>query len=60
MHTDDVLSVNIHEAARRIGLSARTITKLIASKKLSSIKVGRRRLVTVKALHVFLRSRRAR
>lgn len=55
MHTTDALAIPIAEAARRLSLSPRTVASLVANKELHSLKVGRRRLVTVKALENFLR-----
>jgi excisionase family DNA binding protein len=51
----DVLAVGITEAARRLGVSVRTVSNLIAAKELTSRKVGRRRLIPVAALEAFLR-----
>jgi excisionase family DNA binding protein len=56
MQNFDTLAVPVAEAARRLSLSPRTVATLIASKELPSLKVGRRRLVTVKALEAFLRN----
>jgi excisionase family DNA binding protein len=50
-----VLAVPIDEAARRLSLSPRTIATLVASRELRSIKVGRRRLIPLKALQDFVR-----
>jgi excisionase family DNA binding protein len=56
MHADEaVLAVGIMEAARRLGLSPRTIATLIARRELPSRKVGRRRIIPVDALQAFLR-----
>jgi len=52
----DALAVNIPEAARRLGLSARTVAALVSRGQLTSRKVGRRRIIPVLALEVFLRS----
>ena len=55
-HGDEsVLAVGIVEAARRLGLSARTVATLVARKELASRKVGRRRIVPVAALEAFIR-----
>jgi excisionase family DNA binding protein len=57
MQVDEtVLAVGISEAARRLGLSPRTVATLIAERKLPSRKVGRRRIVPVSALEAFLRN----
>jgi len=56
MHsTESVVAVGIAEAARRLGLSTRTIAKLIARRELPSRKVGRRRIIPVVALEAFAR-----
>jgi excisionase family DNA binding protein len=56
VHGDEsVLAVGIAEAARRLGLSTRTVATLIARRELSSSKVGRRRIVPVAALEAFVR-----
>lgn len=57
MHPDEtVLAVGVTEAARRLGLSSRTIATLIARRQLPSLKVGRRRIIPVVALEAFIRS----
>jgi excisionase family DNA binding protein len=56
MHRDEsVLAVGITEAARRLGISPRTIATLIARRELQSRKVGRRRIIPVMALEAFVR-----
>lgn len=56
MHQDEtVLAVGIAEAARRLGLSARTVATLVVSRELPSRKVGRRRIIPVLALKAFVR-----
>lgn len=52
---DDVLAVNVPEAARRLGVSPRTVATLVACKELPSRKIGRRRVIPVAALEAFLR-----
>jgi excisionase family DNA binding protein len=52
---EEVLAVGIPEAARRLGLSARTVATLIRRRELRSRKVGRRRLVPVSELAAFIR-----
>ena len=52
---DNVLAVNIPEAARRLGLSQRTVATLVLSRELPSRKVGRRRIIPVVALEAFVR-----
>jgi excisionase family DNA binding protein len=49
----DVYAVNIPEAARRLGLSARAVASLVARGHLISRKVGRRRIIPVNALEAF-------
>jgi excisionase family DNA binding protein len=49
------LAVNIPEAARRLGLSIRTIATLVSRRELASRKVGRRRIIPVAALEAFVR-----
>jgi excisionase family DNA binding protein len=51
---DVVLAVGVYEAARRLGLSARTVATLVARCELPSRKVGRRRLIPVAALEAFI------
>ena len=50
------LAVNIPEAARRLGLSIRTIATLVSRRELASRKVGRRRIIPVAALEAFVRN----
>ncbi len=52
---DNVLAVGMQEAARRLGVSPRTIATLIAHGELLSCKIGRRRVIAVEALEKFLR-----
>jgi excisionase family DNA binding protein len=52
---EQVLAVGVAEAARRLGLSPRTIALLISRRELPSRKVGRRRIIPVSALEDFLR-----
>lgn len=51
---ESVIAVGVTEAARRLGLSARTVATLVSRRELPSRKVGRRRLIPVKALEAFL------
>ena len=51
---DSVLAVDIPEAARRLGLSARTVASLVLRLELPSRKVGRRRIIPVAALEAFV------
>ena len=52
---DLMLAIPIDEAARRLSLSPRTVATLVAQRELRSVKVGRRRLIPLKALQDFLR-----
>jgi len=52
---ETVLAVGIVEAARRLGLSARTVATLVLRRDLPSRKVGRRRIIPVVALEAFPR-----
>lgn len=57
MHRNEaVLAVGVDEAARRLGLSRRTVASLIARRELRSRKVGRRRIIPVSALEAFLQA----
>ncbi len=51
----EVLAVDIPEAARRLGLSTRTVAALVSRHELPSRKVGRRRIIPVVALEAFIR-----
>jgi excisionase family DNA binding protein len=51
-----VLAVGMAEAARRLGLSARTVAMLASRRELPSRRVGRRRIIPVVALEAFVRS----
>lgn len=56
MHQEEaVLAVGIPEAARRLGLSTRTVATLVSTSQLGSRKVGRRRIIPVVALEAFVR-----
>ena len=52
---NEVLAVDVREAGRRLGVSARTVAELVKHKELPSRKIGRRRIITVAALEQFLR-----
>jgi len=54
--TANILAVDVPEAARRLGLSPRTVANLVARKELTSRKIGRRRIIPVVALEAFIRS----
>jgi excisionase family DNA binding protein len=49
------LTVDTREAARRLGISRRLVQLFIARGELKSRKLGRRRLIPLKALQNFLR-----
>ncbi len=51
---ETVLAVGMVEAARRLGLSARTVATLVSRRELPSRKVGRRRIIPVVALEAFI------
>ena len=51
------LAYRTPEAARLSGMSERTIKKLIKSRELPSLRVGKIRLIRKKALETFLTSR---
>lgn len=53
--TTNILAVDVPEAARRLGLSPRTVATLVSRRQLASRKVGRRRLIPVMALEAFVR-----
>jgi excisionase family DNA binding protein len=57
MHGDEagVIAVGVAEAARRLGLSVRTVATLISRRELASLKVGRRRIIPVTALEAFIK-----
>ena len=57
---ETVLAVGMVEAARRLGLSARTVATLVLRRELPSRKVGRRRIIPVMALEAFVRSDHAK
>ena len=52
---DHVVAVNVPEAARRLGVSPRTVATLVAQKELPSRKIGRRRVIPIRALEEFLK-----
>jgi excisionase family DNA binding protein len=47
---ETVMAVGVAEAARRLGLSPRTVATLIGRRELPSRKVGRRRIIPISAL----------
>ena len=48
------MAVGLGEAARRLGLSSRTVASLVLRGDLPSRKVGRRRIIPVLALKAFV------
>jgi len=52
--SQDVVAVGMIEAARRLGVSPRTVATLVARKELPSRRIGRRRVIPVRALEEFL------
>ena len=52
----DRLAVDIREAARLLSVSPRTIQNYISAKVLPARKIGRRTVITVRALESFLRA----
>lgn len=53
---NDRLAVDVREAAYRLSVSPRTIQNYIHAKLLPSRKLGRRTVVPVRALEIFLRT----
>jgi excisionase family DNA binding protein len=51
--TDKPLSVSINEAARLLSLSPRMIAVLLKRGELASVRIGRRRLITMEELERF-------
>lgn len=61
MHKDEtILAVGMAEAARRLGVSARTVATLVQRRELPSRKVGRRRIIPIFALESFVQSMHSR
>lgn len=48
------IAVGIAEAARRLGVSSRTLATLISQNDLPSCKIGRRRIIPLAALEAFV------
>ena len=57
MEMESVLAVSVEEAARRLSVSPRTVSNLIAKGAIDSTKIGRRRIVPVSSLETLLRER---
>lgn len=51
---DSIDALDIRTAASRIGVSSRTMHRLVSTGELRSIKLGRRRLVRVNVLRDYL------
>jgi excisionase family DNA binding protein len=51
---EKILAVGLTEAARRLGVSARTVATLVARAELPSRKIGRRRIIPIVALEAFV------
>ena len=51
----DTLLLRTEEAARQVGLSHRHFQRLLAAGLVKSVRTGRRRLVSVKALEEYIR-----
>jgi excisionase family DNA binding protein len=54
MQDNGQLALGIVEAAKRLSLSPRTVASLIKTGELSSLKVGRRRIIPLSAIEKFL------
>ena len=52
---NEILAVGITEAARRLGICARTVASFLARGDLPSRRLGRRRVIRVVDLEAFLR-----
>jgi excisionase family DNA binding protein len=52
----DKLAVDIREAAQMLSVSPRTIQNYIRAKMLPARKIGRRTVVSIRALEIFLRT----
>lgn len=52
--SQDVLAVSVADAARRLGVSPRTVAALVAQNELYSRRIGRRRVIPIRALEEFL------
>ena len=52
---ESVIAVGMADAARRLGLSLRTVATLVSLRELPSRKVGRRTLIPLEALEAFIR-----
>lgn len=52
----DKLAVDVRTAGQMLSVSPRTIQNYIAAKQLPARKIGRRTVVPVRALEIFLRS----
>ena len=50
----DKLLLKPQEAAERLGVSERTVYELIAAKKIRSVKIGKLRRISMRALEEFI------
>jgi excisionase family DNA binding protein len=51
----DEIAISVLEAARRLGLSPRTVWEFVLRGELRSRKFGRRRIILIRDLETFLR-----
>lgn len=51
---ETIMAVGLAEAARRLGVSPRTVATLVATGELYSRRIGRRRVIPLRALERFL------
>jgi excisionase family DNA binding protein len=56
MESNSKLAVSTREAAQMLSVSPRTIQNYIAAKLLPARKIGRRTVIAVRSLEVFLRT----
>ena len=54
-NADDQVMLNVREACRRLQVSKFTLYRLMQSGRLGSVKIGRRRLISQRALNEFIR-----
>jgi excisionase family DNA binding protein len=52
----DIRLISIPEACKRLGIGSWNMYQQINKKALKTVKIGKRRLVSVKALHEFITS----
>lgn len=56
MH-DDAQLISLDKAAESLSISRRTVARLVASRELASVTIGRRRLIRTAALQAWLADR---